>query len=876
MAGKTSKEEGEPMKGVRIARRIYSFDVRKRFENVKNYTPLLAGSQEMSASNVRDVLAVSMQRLFGGKPKPKGESKAEMKVKALPTRVVNRIIFMALAFFGVFLIALLGLYLFIISAPFVPVQTLPNITVMQYAWINETGVLSYGMTSEYATYATVGVYAEYANLSVIELGVYSKPVPKNVYLLKSKYEQAEKNGKEFKSALYAEMNLQGIGISEIGLDQLTQLPENSEALVIVPTGFMPTALLGLEGEGSDLLELVKNGTTIIYMGYGFDEGVLNSEGNVEEFNSSLIRSYYGFDFENPRNRVPSGFYLRVPLYSVRGGDKAAITDAKDTNGSMSVVSYGGGKGAILFVPQTLDAGWARGAYAAADVAKLVRSVAWQEPLASSYEIVYANASNSVLAYKTIFAAPQNVREGYAKVFVETLGVDNATTGQTFVWKLNPRAEGELRHEPSKLSTSISAAGSNEVKELRVNVLFGEENDDRQHDMYLVVIQDGYELAKEFIQKTRPTSRLQYDYPLELASGKYLLRVVSETGYEYAASYLRVPEITVKNLGYGWKANYYEFEVDVDGKPVDVTNVRVNLDGADEQVLATENQVLTYKIEGKGGASEGKHRFNFTIGGTEVLVEETYAPVKDFWENPLLMFGFVFVAVIFGIGMLLKRPEKELYRLDVPDFPPLSKIRVPVPRKSVLAILEQVNKDYRWSYMPLKLEEIKGAFRSITREGRPILIGDYNLERLLETLGRSGEIVSYAGYYALKKWISDSKRSMKYLVMFRQLRDVFVNIALQFTDMGVSREADTEITTKSGKRIFVNIYESGQEQELLKRTLANVAKGRAMIIFENEAEKREFEHKMSSTSKAMVIMKMQYEQGDVILSTVSNLKKVLVA
>lgn len=90
-----------------------------------------------------------------------------------------------------------------------------------------------------------------------------------------------------------------------------------------------------------------------------------------------------------------------------------------------------------------------------------------------------------------------------------------------------------------------------------------------------------------------------------------------------------------------------------------------------------------------------------------------------------------IAVV--IAFYVKRPEKQMFSLDIPDFPPVSAVKIPMESQKVLAVFEKVNKDYSWKNMPLTLSEIKKGIEELSYGGKKIIIGEYNLEMILDKL-----------------------------------------------------------------------------------------------------------------------------------------------
>ncbi|MGB9635596.1 MAG: hypothetical protein ACPL0A_03910, partial [Candidatus Micrarchaeia archaeon] len=128
-----------------------------------------------------------------------------------------------------------------------------------------------------------GVYTPYVILhargnNVKEIGVFMEasdgPLYDGIYVLNSRREQGSRYS-EFKDELQREFSKFGVSVNEIYLEELESLPEGSHPLIIVPTGFMPASLASPHGSGKNAVELTRKGATIIYIGFGFDQGLMD-------------------------------------------------------------------------------------------------------------------------------------------------------------------------------------------------------------------------------------------------------------------------------------------------------------------------------------------------------------------------------------------------------------------------------------------------------------------------------------------------------------------------------------------------------------------------------------------------------------------------
>jgi len=224
-----------------------------------------------------------------------------------------------------------------------------------------------------------------------------------------------------------------------------------------------------------------------------------------------------------------------------------------------------------------------------------------------------------------------------------------------------------------------------------------------------------------------------------------------------------------------------------------------------------------------------------------------------------------------------------YGLDIPDFPPMSTLKIPVKRESVLQIFNDVNASYSWQYMPLRTEEIKGGFRRLTYNGKPILVGDFNLERILSKLKDEGKIREELGYYGLSDWEGQSKHTVRYLTIYRIMRNVFVNNAVKFSKLDSMPECDVKAILGKDEIHLHIMEEPFQAQDradaggalrrgaesVVHRAIATAKSGTSVIVFCTEEERDAFRDSLSNPSKLAVALKMEINNGNILLLPVKN-------
>ncbi|MEM4389998.1 MAG: hypothetical protein QXG98_05040 [Candidatus Micrarchaeia archaeon] len=853
------------------AKKSFVFEVRKRFAYVRKFLP--AAPPKLNVPTILSLLSAYLRR------KQDKRAEEEFRHHATPmTKVLlSRLMFIIIALFTIALLLVAAFFFVILSAPPPPPpQPIVVAPTIGYS-VQKYDVLSFGPGNEYVAFVSLPMEGKDVGEVRMHLDLFVDEVPQNIFLLKSRREQATQYA-EFSKYLEAELAKQGLRVNELHIDQLRRLPKGSKAIIIVPSGFFPALLLGLVDPDFDARMLLGQGNVIIYIGYGFDRGaIFEREGRVR-VNADAVAQRLGFGIGPPTGaHSEDGYNFRDPQYSIVPVEREL--PIATVHGSMYSVNIGSGY--MLILPQPLDSGWLNGAQAAQDVARLIQEAAWQKAfrgkLVAMGEKRIMAVNGSVRAAPMLLSTPYPKQNTWGRLQISVVGLDNRSYGRTVFLKFDNVVRGQLRHKTSALPTELSG------QRLTVSGEFNEPESvwrlRKPVNVYLVFYNSTSRISARLMQAEPVIPTAMYpisaDVDIDVPSGDYYLRVEDAEGNVFAQSYLRVPEVNITPEVLNFGAGYFSFDVKADGVPTELRNVRVSLDGLQETVLATRESritrgasVLEYIFQ--GNIKEGQHTFVIEYAGQKTTITQTYTLPKNWWDNPLMQVGLIFTAIIFGVGMLLRKPEPVMYSIDVPDFPPMSKVLIPLPPKTVTDLFETLESEYGWKYMPLEPRELKNGFRKVVYKGRGILIGDYNLEKLLEKLEAKGLVERALGLWGLKRWVEESGKSMRYLAIFRKLRTIFVNNAVKFTDFGERRDCDTVINIP--ETVFVHIYDG---DAMLPRVLASAQKGLSVLVFADNSEREAFKQKLYSPEPLLVALKLMEDQGRLILTDIEWFERKII-
>ncbi|MCX6772373.1 MAG: hypothetical protein NTV88_01220 [Candidatus Micrarchaeota archaeon] len=367
---------GDTLSKLKISKKAYVFDTRRKFAATQNFVV------KKKPENAAEDLKANVMSLFAKKKSSgdtaEAEKKASEKAAASPSSTQTKKgpllspVMMALIVVVVLVIAG-GLFLMIkLGEASLSAQSPPAKHIYGGAYdysVLQSRVLSIGSIEkpQRAAYLLVGYGT--ANVSAMNFTatLYSDHPPSQVFLL-----DYARNGADsyptFRKELLSGLASAGLPASEIEMDKAALLPQGS--LLIVPTGYFPKELLGMDSN-FNFKDLMNRGVTIVYIGLPFNDKALTGDGLTISTNFSEL------SFSNPESanslKPTDGFSLSNARYLVSPvqGGKGRFSSVAAIYGAASAIKLGGGY--MVFIPQSLDGGWHAegGKQAARDVLRLV-------------------------------------------------------------------------------------------------------------------------------------------------------------------------------------------------------------------------------------------------------------------------------------------------------------------------------------------------------------------------------------------------------------------------------------------------------------------------------------------------------------------------
>lgn len=850
---------------MKIAKKSYHFDVRRKFESSKHYKVV----EKSPIEKIRLALNSSL------KPKPLAKSYTHQKSqKSVPSggfdlKLVGMAVFVALLILAGGIFYVQGQITQILSTPPQNFAT-PSLS----STLVDHQLLSYGPRGSTDHVFLLSLNKEVSSLDnlTIQISTYDKRIPSEVFVLTSERTDAQ-TYPDFISSLKENLGSKSIPVNEISLSELQSL--TSPAFVIIPSGAIPKELLGIDSN-TNIAKLTQRGFVFIFIGQPFTKYL---DGTVKTTPQNILDSL-PFVF-NERSVPPStsDISLFQPLYKVT--TKSQGWFASEAFGSLSVAQYD--DGAVVFVPQTLDKGWQNRDFksAAKDISSIITKVPWLTPN-SQNKSYYFNSTSLIGQKLNLYSNEFPDSLGTARVnVIGSLSGIGKKPEQLFYSYLNSSAKGELFVDEGSTVVPSSITG----KSIRLNSILTSPNS-LKVPMSLNFYNSSGDLTLSLSQgDVDIQSETSFDIRLDVPKDEYFVTLVDDFGNVYAQNYLKVVTLEVNPFGNSREKNsVYLFKAFRELTPVPVQDLTVSVDngkyGTYNIASVPADSFISVDVSSKTGGDflpYGIHSFKFTSpSGLDVTVSVERKEAQTIFKDPIFWVTMLLAGGIVLIGVFFARPEVPTLMLDIPDFPPIERTKVFLNVDAVLNIFDKVNSNYRWQNTPLTLSEIKNGFKDIYYSGKPVIISDYNLESLLSQLKSKSLVGEYAGYYGPILWETKTKHSFEYLATFRKIRDWCINNALPFTAIGESKDSDSVLSIL-GQPFFVHFYNLKESSidTLLSKVLKTSSKGVTVVLFKNEVEKRVFSNNLYYGSSLPLKVKLEVEGNSIFLLTFDEFEKKIV-
>ncbi|HVA83236.1 MAG TPA: hypothetical protein VNF06_03670 [Candidatus Aquilonibacter sp.] len=672
--------------------------------------------------------------------------------------------------------------------------------------VSASGISTYNNGQAVAPYVVTKYSSSNATYLYIALNLYARnPLPNIYYLNTTNYcYQCYSD-----SALFANVSaaLRKFGLitktsslSYINPNQLGAVPRNS--IVIVPSGLLPVYMLPnsvftLNGSAG-ILSLLNQSDTIFYVGTNFSRS--SGPGGVIFSNSNLTVSMLNgaglvtLPFLNKNaSKVPS--YFNQPTFSFGAGAYYGYVSFVNTfNGSVVAFS------------NTQKAGWRNTSTLAFDIAKTISTRVWIASRASgSYAI--GNPASATIGIEGVNTTIVYNKSTVGKVVNSSYGLVTAIiyNSTNYIERDIPLRVPFISNGTLSIQSYLGQTQSIPIG-VAINVNSIKPELVVPHiDLYTRNLTFVTGIPIPFFNTTSNINIIKY-YTFQLPSGTYIAVLKNFYNKYYSSAIFNVTNVTLTPISLNFKNGTFSFLVKSNNVAITNTSYSIDINGAYKVTGNVTSGLITYTLPKGTVIGYGTETFNLVMFGTRYGYTTTN--IQQVLNIPTIYIEFVIVGLaILILNLIVKPPNRDEYYIDVPEFHEAKKFNVKISKTEILGVFDKVNFAYHWKYMPLTLEELKGGIGGNIRYNNiPVAITIQNAAMIMNKLALDGEIVTSGGYYAPKRWTTDSGYDIEYLSIFRRIRDYSVGHAILFTDIGSSEAADI-VLSKGGAQTHVLIYSS---------------------------------------------------------------------
>ncbi len=318
------------------------------------------------------------------------------------------------------------------------------------------------------------------------------------------------------------------------------------------------------------------------------------------------------------------------------------------------------------------------------------------------------------------------------------------------------------------------------------------------------------------------------------TGDYLVRIYDHSG-TIGAQRLHVKDLNVSlSSAYG---NSYEFNVLLDGQPVDGEDASVGLNHSINSVNAT---VRNGKLVVSANLRQGENIFLVSLMGQQEQVHYSNSQ-----ENILIFYakylipGLALIA-LFYIAMRLNR--RPVYRIHVPESAPGKNTEVRLSAKEVLGSIDDVESRFGWKSVPLYAKEVALGLKKLAGG---MEVNEGNVEALMKKMEEKGLVSSHLGLYGLSRWGGPEERALK-----RIIRDKLVANGVDFEE--------GEHGFDCGEKLLLTAPVDSEKESI--------------IVFEGREERRAYLQALEDRKRAK--MELKVRNGLVRLATIDELDELI--
>jgi len=698
---------------------------------------------------------------------------------------------------------------------------------------------------------TISLNASNTNANTLTIRTTETPISRDIYVItEPSYASTRMDSFVFGFASSA----RAFGLNPVVMGNVFDISTVADgSIILVPTGYPPEGLLE-QFEANRHKRIV-----LVYVGILPESKILASGGYAP---LSQFWSGVGISFQNPSSIPKTLDSMRNPLYTVSG--------ASQMYGAVSVISPKDSAWTFVFVPNSIDNGWDDGSSAAKDIMKVVSSYDSWASYSTTSSYARPPLGAPLFFGSGMFSGPSHMFE--LITFRGSGPGGNISVMDTRSAMRDFRGTLYLQEKegPSILAYSISRQPSN--FEL---VSIGTTSQSIDQQMSMVALGQNGTVDDAFpISEVSLNSPIYFPYiKAELKPSPYVFEVSGKE--RYARTYVEYGVLETR-LTPDFNEAKFLFSFYSQGKPTEVQGGKITYK---DKVFSFTGRRSSYEINMfdyfGGSVPVGSYNFTVEAGNSRLVVTAVRPETTGIGRlaSPLNIGMVVVAALIYVGGIFFKRQEEVVYGLDVPDFPAIEAIKIPLNSSIFVNMIDDINEFYKWSYTPVSIQDIKRQLSTLYFRGNRIFANDFNIEYIMDILKKRGLVKEELDFYGLVSWEKDSGFTIKQLAMFRKLRDMCIDNTIPFSEISRTKGYHVELKLMWNS-FFIYLYEPKELKYIKDNFRKLVKEGLIFIVVEDEISKREFLDSVSDGGSLSSALKFYIDSGDVILTTLDELEKKL--
>jgi hypothetical protein len=324
--------------------------------------------------------------------------------------------------------------------------------------------------------------------------------------------------------------------------------------------------------------------------------------------------------------------------------------------------------------------------------------------------------------------------------------------------------------------------------------------------------EGNTIEKQFLRRVTDDNvfikSMQYNEP-----GEYIIQVDDNT-HRVASGILHVKNLDIELVDR--RGVTFQFEVTVDGEPLDSTDVMVGLGDSEKSKFYISDGQLTIQAK----PDPGENIFNMEMFGTTIPYRYNNDQ-KGFFDF-YLTYGLPGFGLIFVVYFVARLSRKPMYSVRFGESATYIRQEIRLPIGRALDSFKRIRYDMKLGHAPITPQEFAISLKRYLTNGADVTEG--NVEEILKRLVGTGKLEAHRDYYQLKGE-GDVKRN----TLRRMAREKLIESGTPFED-------------KDGKFVTKD-FEIG--------FFGQTFRGKGVVVVDDNSEVEEILHSMSESERSRI-------------------------